>query len=88
MLKHELFSKLAYDYFKESVAIHRYQSLKEVVVYDNLNEPEDLKEVVGNYVCDIFRPAEIGYENGRKEQGTLYKSIHIDSTLLLEELRI
>ena len=35
MLKHELFSKLAYDYYRESVALHRYQGLKEVTVYDN-----------------------------------------------------
>ena len=47
-----------------------------------------MKEVVSSYVCDIFKAAEIGYDSGEKQAGSLYKSVYMDCTLFLEELRI
>lgn len=43
MLKHELISKLSYDFLRECVELNRYQSVKEVKVVDLVNDQDDLK---------------------------------------------
>jgi hypothetical protein len=59
-----------------------------VAVYDAVNDTDELKEVVSNYVCDMVRPAKLGFDNGSQEEGSTYRTFHIDSHLYLEELKI
>ena len=41
--------------------LNRYQSLKEVVVLDAVNDPDELKEVVSDYVCDMVRKVKLEF---------------------------
>ena len=61
LLQHELLTKMSYDQFKESVGLARYQSVKEVTVWDVANDGDDLKEVVSSYVCDMVKPQKINF---------------------------
>lgn len=42
-LKHELISKISYDYLKESVKASRYQSVRNIKSYDLAHSKEELK---------------------------------------------
>jgi phage gp36-like protein len=62
MLKHELTAKYSYDALKESVDLSRYQSIKELQVFDAVNDVDDLKDVVNSYICSgMVRPAKLTY---------------------------
>ena len=65
MLKHELTAKYSHDALRESFELSRYQSIRELSVYDVVNDIDDLKEVVNTYICDgMIKPVKLNYENG------------------------
>ena len=64
MLKHELMSKLSFDFLKESVTLNRYQSLKEITILDAANDPDELKELITSYVGNLIKTTNIRHPNG------------------------
>ena len=64
--------------------LSRYQSIRELSVYDAVNDADDLKDVVNNYICNgMVKAAKLRYENGTTEEGATYKTYHINSRLYL-----
>lgn len=88
MLMHELISKLSFDFFRDCVDLTKYQSVKETTVVDLANDEDELREVVSSYVSNMVQGARVIYENGSVEEGSVYKTFHINSPLFLEELKI
>lgn len=87
-LKHELFSKVSFDFFKESLRVSRFQGVRNIKAYDFVKSIEELKEVVTDYIYDTFVEADLRFENKKKERGVKYSTVLIDSNMYLEELRL
>lgn len=87
-LKHELFSKISFDFFKESLRVSRFQGVRNIKAYDFVKSIEELREVVTDYIYDTFVEVDLRFENKKKEKGVKYSTVLIDSNMYLEELRL
>lgn len=53
-------------------------------VVDLVNDQDDLKEMISNYVApSMIRSAKAVYNNGKSEECAFYKTFHLDSPLFL-----
>jgi hypothetical protein len=56
---------------------------------DLVNDQDELKEMISNYVSpNMIKSAKVVYNNGKSEDCAYYKTFYIDSPLFLEELKI
>lgn len=66
----------------------RSRALRSVNVYSRKSNVEDLKEIVNDFIMDTFNSVYVDYGTGQLEEVVYYKTIAIDTAVLLEELRI
>ena len=85
-LRHELLSKLSFEFYKQCVLASRYRSLSFVDCYASGPKAEDIREFITEFIIEDISQAEVDFGCHSLEQYSCFKTILIDTELLMKEI--
>lgn len=88
LLKHELLTKLSFEFYRECLKNKRYENIKVVSFYDREKTAKDFKKFLPAFLYNKYESAQLDFGNGQPEQFTKMSTFKIDADKFLEELRV
>ena len=88
LLKHELLTKLSFDYYRECATAKKYQSLSTIDMFDREKSKQDFKKFLPTFLYNKYQSVQLNYGSGENETYTKMNTFKIDSENFLEELRV
>lgn len=87
-IKHELLSKISYDYYKDCYQKKKSMSFKVVDVYEKDSTIDEIKEKIPSFLYNNYKIQNVDLGNGIIEPYVKFRTIKINTERFLEELRV
>lgn len=62
-LRHEVLSKLSYDYYKDCIESKKYRSISYTKCYDNHHDSDTLKEIAPAFIVGDYSDVKLSFNN-------------------------
>lgn len=85
-LRHELLSKISFQFYKESLTFSRYQSLSWMDCVVMGPKAEGIENTISDFIIEGIGETYVDFGNQKVENATLFRSILIDTELFCQEL--
>ena len=87
-LKHELLTKLSFDYYRDCAKSKKYQSLKTIDLFDKERSPKEIKKIIPGFLYNKYENVKINYGSGENQVYTKMNTFKFDTEKFIEELRV